>query len=307
MTRDRRQKPRLDKEIEALVKDNMRLAHMVAWRWAKRTGVDVDDLEQCSMIGLLKAAKAFKAERGNRFSTLAVPYCQGEILHYLRDRCTGNGLIRLPYRWREAYPKGRRMMDAGLTDDQIAARLDMSVEEWIECRAASTAHNEELMESHGSVESTDDVQEEPIAQSYLLWTDKAYNLLSTRQRRLISKWTGSTKASIPEEVLNWLWDEFKRVRKGDKPQRQLFLFDSARYQEESTASRTPSTRRRREKAPQPTLFSLGMEPEANSNDMTDDDVFRELVARRRRRHRANEKSYTKAKHREIISQELDRL
>lgn len=281
MTRQRRRREKLDPATEALVTENLRLAHMVAWRWAKRTGVEIDDLEQCSMIGLLKAAKAYKAERGNRFSTLAVPYCQGEILHYLRDRCTGNGLVRLPYRWREAYPKGRRMMDKGLSDAVIADRLGMSLDEWIECRAASTAHNEELQDTHITTDASSDVQDEPMAHSYLAWTTKAFELLSQSHQKMLASWGSAAHQATPEEAITRLSHEFKRVRIGAKPQRQLALFDSASFAGKAP-ERNPVTRRRRQAPLQPMLFQVEVMLQETSTESNPDDVFRELVARRRR-------------------------
>lgn len=45
-----------------------------------------EDLYQVGFIGLKKACERFESERGLKFSTYAVPYIRGEILHYLRQQ-----------------------------------------------------------------------------------------------------------------------------------------------------------------------------------------------------------------------------
>ena len=61
-----------EKSVEALVQDNLGLVHSCSHRFKGR-GIDYDDLFQAGCMGLVKAAKAFEPERGNCFSTYAVP------------------------------------------------------------------------------------------------------------------------------------------------------------------------------------------------------------------------------------------
>lgn len=59
----------LPEELHALVEQNQGLAWNVALRW-RRSGLDVEDLAQAGMVGLLKAARGYDPERG-QFSTYA--------------------------------------------------------------------------------------------------------------------------------------------------------------------------------------------------------------------------------------------
>jgi RNA polymerase sigma factor (sigma-70 family) len=57
----------IDDDLHELIEQNAGLAWAVANKW-RRSGLDVDDLAQHGMIGLMKAAEGFNPERG-QFST----------------------------------------------------------------------------------------------------------------------------------------------------------------------------------------------------------------------------------------------
>ncbi|WP_246833768.1 hypothetical protein [Synechococcus sp. CB0101] len=73
---------------------------------------------------------------------------KGELLHYLRD--TGFSL-RISHRLRELWIKARKHVAQGLTDQQIADRLNVPLQRWLECRHACGHRpvplQEELMRS----------------------------------------------------------------------------------------------------------------------------------------------------------------
>ncbi|SDB52036.1 RNA polymerase sporulation-specific sigma factor [Ruminococcaceae bacterium FB2012] len=62
----------------------MGLVHLCANRFRGK-GIEYDDLYGAGCLGLIKAAKAFDAGRGVRFSTYAVPVILGEIRRLFRD------------------------------------------------------------------------------------------------------------------------------------------------------------------------------------------------------------------------------
>lgn len=69
-----------------MVVANLGLARMIAHQYKKKTRLDYDDLFQIACIGLIKASSRFDPSRGIKFSSFAVKYLRGEILHYLRDK-----------------------------------------------------------------------------------------------------------------------------------------------------------------------------------------------------------------------------
>ena len=70
--------------MQALIEDNMGLVRSIAIRFRDR-GCELDDLIQIGTIGMIKAVRSFSLERGNAFSTYAVPLIMGEIKRHLRD------------------------------------------------------------------------------------------------------------------------------------------------------------------------------------------------------------------------------
>ncbi len=73
-----------------LVSDNIGLVRSIALRFCGR-GIELDDLMQIGILGLVKAIRSFDADRGFAFSTYAVPLIMGEIKRTLRDE----GLIKV--------------------------------------------------------------------------------------------------------------------------------------------------------------------------------------------------------------------
>lgn len=69
---------------EKLVSENLKLVHSCCKRFRGR-GIDYDDLYGAGCLGLVKAANAFKEEKGFCFSTYAVPVILGEIKRLFRD------------------------------------------------------------------------------------------------------------------------------------------------------------------------------------------------------------------------------
>ncbi len=72
-------------EVKApLAEENLGLVHLCANRFRGR-GIEYDELYSAGCLGLVKAVKAFDAERGVKFSTYAVPVILGEIKRLFRD------------------------------------------------------------------------------------------------------------------------------------------------------------------------------------------------------------------------------
>ena len=78
------------KATEKLVILNTGLVNSIASRFVGR-GVDIEDLRELGMLGLVKAINSFDESRGCAFSTYAVPLIFGEIRKFLRD----DGIIKV--------------------------------------------------------------------------------------------------------------------------------------------------------------------------------------------------------------------
>lgn len=124
-----------------LVQMNAGLVRKIAHRVSHQCAEPYEDLEQIGYLGLIRAIERFNPNQGCAFSSFAVPYIRGEMLHFLRDR---SGTVKIPRRWQQLNKEGQRVREA-LTveygrqpnDDEIAMSLGVSVNEWRECRLAT--------------------------------------------------------------------------------------------------------------------------------------------------------------------------
>ena len=123
-----------------LVQLNLGLVRKVAYQMSRTCAETYEDLEQVAAFGLIRAVERFNPERGVAFSSFAMPYIRGEILHYLRDR---GSVIKIPRVWQELHSKGqklRRKLRAQLGrsphDFELAEALGVSTKDWQDCQLA---------------------------------------------------------------------------------------------------------------------------------------------------------------------------
>lgn len=107
------------------------MAYHEAHRFSRRTGIPYDDLIGAAHIGLAKGAHRYDQSRGYKPSTYLVSLIRGELLHYCRDRTY---LIRISHKIREMWMKGRKLIPMGTSDLEIAQKLGVELDEWLECR-----------------------------------------------------------------------------------------------------------------------------------------------------------------------------
>ncbi|MBR8830264.1 MAG: RNA polymerase sigma-F factor [Chroococcopsis gigantea SAG 12.99] len=123
-----------------LVELNIGLVRQVAHRISHQCSEPYEDLEQIGYVGLIRAIERFNPSQGCAFSSFAIPYIRGEILHYLRDK---GSVMRIPRRWQELYTKGKKLrkhlavvLGRHPKEKEIANSLGVSLDEWHECQLA---------------------------------------------------------------------------------------------------------------------------------------------------------------------------
>ncbi len=79
--------------LNLIIKKTRKLAYKVAADF-NSSHWDKEEIEQVALTGLIISVNRFNIESGNKFSTFAVYYIKGEIMHFIRD----SRLIRGP-RW----------------------------------------------------------------------------------------------------------------------------------------------------------------------------------------------------------------
>ncbi len=114
--------PERTPESDRLIVENENLARCYARRMGLSTKFGADDLHGAAMWGLIKAARTFEPERGNRFSTHAVPKIVGTIKQWIRDYGYS---VRFPHSWREHMPRVRRLAQGGKTAAQIVEAIGL--------------------------------------------------------------------------------------------------------------------------------------------------------------------------------------
>jgi RNA polymerase sigma-B factor len=139
-----------------LITGHLPLAEHIARRYRGR-GQSEDDLTQVATVGLINAVDRFDPTRGTDFLAFAVPTITGEVRRYFRD---ATWAVRVPRRLKElsdslttATEKLRQELGRSPRPSELAAKLDLSVEEVYEGLEAGYAYRSESLDDG---DSTDD-------------------------------------------------------------------------------------------------------------------------------------------------------
>jgi DNA-directed RNA polymerase specialized sigma subunit len=81
-----------------------------------------DDLFSCCDIAFIKTCRAWDPKKGT-FSTLLTVFCEGEILHWIRDN---NWLVKAPGNVRFIGQRARRLIEADTPTEEILSRLQIT-------------------------------------------------------------------------------------------------------------------------------------------------------------------------------------
>ena len=152
----RRFKEEGDEDARAqLIESHLNLVRFLASGYKNR-GEPLDDLIQVGSIGLIKAIDRFDPSRGLEFTTFATPTITGEIKRHFRDK---GWSVRVPRRLQELSKKVNTMTDQltvelkrSPTVDEIAERLDVTVDDVLEAMESSGAYSSVPLEAGGSEE-----------------------------------------------------------------------------------------------------------------------------------------------------------
>ncbi|MEM9906808.1 MAG: RNA polymerase sigma factor SigF [Cyanobacteria bacterium P01_D01_bin.44] len=124
-----------------LVRLNAGLVRKIAHRVSHQCSEPYEDLEQIGYLGLIRAIERFDPSQGCAFSSFAVPYIRGEMLHFLRDRGT---TVKIPRRWQDLQKESQKRQAELLrkygrqpSDIEMAEALSISVDEWRQVKLAN--------------------------------------------------------------------------------------------------------------------------------------------------------------------------
>ncbi len=143
--------------VESLVTNNMQLVKKIAWHLHGRVRsiIDIEDLIQIGMVGLVAAAQNYKPQKGASFSSYAHVRISGEIIDFLRKN---SNLCRTTIKWKQTSEKSasklRRKLSREPRDEEIATDLglkDNEFQHWKEAFAASTLEDLESVYNEFSI------------------------------------------------------------------------------------------------------------------------------------------------------------
>lgn len=131
-------------DINSLIEKNMGLVRKIAWHMHGRvkSAVDIEDLIQIGMYGLVTAAQNYVVKEGVSFSSYASIRIRGEIIDHLRRN---SNLCRTTIQMQQKYKSSVETLSKQLqrepNNDEIAVELGLKTEElhtWEQAFAANT-------------------------------------------------------------------------------------------------------------------------------------------------------------------------
>lgn len=124
-----------------LVELNAGLVRKIAHQVSHQCAEPYEDLEQIGYLGLIRAIERYNPGQGGVFSSFAIPFIRGEMLHFLRDK---GSLVKIPRRWQELQRQGRKAgkkLTANLgrfpKDAEIAREINVPLQKWQESKLAT--------------------------------------------------------------------------------------------------------------------------------------------------------------------------
>ncbi len=211
----RRYKQEGDEEArEQLIVNHLNLVRFLAAKFKNR-GEPLDDLIQVGTIGLIKAIDRFEPDRGLEFTTYATPTIMGEIKRHFRDK---GWSVRVPRRLQELSSKVNQAQEQ-LTNElqrspsveEIAQRVEASVEDVLEAMESSSAYTSVPLEAGGNSEDDEapsildryaDEDQDLVASDDRMVLEEAIADFSPREQEVIRMrfMEGMTQVEIAEKL-----------------------------------------------------------------------------------------------------------
>ncbi len=204
--------------LNLIVKKTERLAYKIAGGF-RNNGWEKKDIQQVAFTGLVIAINRFNPEKNHKFSTFAVHYIKGEILHFIRD----SKLVKIP-RWlwglNKLFSNFVKNFEANNnrypTIEEISAGINISIEginEFLKAREAAFYNFRPIREDGNEDTSDDHKYDKSLIKSkecksfdlvtedkILLWDaiDKLCNL--NKKILILSYFLGFSQKEIGEKI-----------------------------------------------------------------------------------------------------------
>ena len=130
-------------DIEKLVKDNIYLVKKIAWHVHGRVQsiIDIEDLVQIGMVGLISSAQNYKPQKDATFSSYANFRIKGEMLDFLRKN---SNLCRSTIKMKQLSEKVKSNLKHKFGrepgSDEVSKELGLTNEKYVEWESAFQAN-----------------------------------------------------------------------------------------------------------------------------------------------------------------------
>ena len=242
---------------ERLIVENEGLARKAAFKWAGRCSRPYEDFIGPALEGLINGCRKYDPNRINpetqrpyAVSSCVCQFIEGAIKHHIRDHGYD---VKMPSKWREHYPKVRRLMAEGQTLAQIVEVLPVFTEDEI---------TEMLGAMVGTVELDDELtlfsQHQPqateaaLAPALFALTEAAFANLRPADRGLLERWAADPfKRPFPSGPMIQFHNRLKAQLRG----RTLVQFRQGLLGF-NIATVAPAPRERRPRQPRPAAVEV---------------------------------------------------
>jgi hypothetical protein len=249
---------------ERLIVENQGLANAAAAKWSRRCSRPFEDFIGPALEGLINGCRRYDPERINpgtnrpyAVSSCVCQFIEGAIKHHIRDHGYD---VKMPSKWREHYPRVRRLLAEGHTLAQIVEALPVfTVDEITEMLGGMVGtielEDELTLFSHHQPQAT----EAALAPALYGLTDAAFTNLRPADRKLLERWAADPfKRAYPSGPMVQFHNRLKAQLRG----RTLEQFRQGLLGlEVATVAPVPRERRQRKPRPapvevvQPSLFA----------------------------------------------------
>lgn len=250
---------------EDLITANLGLARQSAWRFHRKTGQAYEELEAIAFVGLIRGCRRYDPERLNpgtgkpyALSTIVVPFINGEILHWFRDK---GFAMKFPTRWREQWGKVQRLMaDPDLSAQDVAEQCGLTMADLTEMLAAMTTVSN-LDDIHGAdgydAPEVELVRIDPLqAMVQRAWDSLHHGDRST----LLSWWGAPRRLAYPAGPMQQFHRCMKSLLQGRRPSEVLQLALAVQVPAVAVEKAPRRPRGRSRKAIEATALQMGLLP-----------------------------------------------
>ncbi len=144
------QYPEQAPDVEELVTSHLDLVRRIAWKLYGRVSnaIEIEDLIQIGYFGLITAAQKYTPQEGAAFASYASMRIRGAMVDYLRKN---SNLCRTTIRMRQKATAIEedfvRNHHRPPRDDEMAAAMNIPVQEWLEWQNAFAANTHDSLDN----------------------------------------------------------------------------------------------------------------------------------------------------------------